>query len=847
MNNSLQVLLITKALAEGRAIEDLLSRNTIKKVDVMVTSSMEDLRHHLARRPIEVILLGLLMSDDQDFEFFKKIYRLAGHIPIIVISKPQAEAITMSFIKEGAQDVFVKGTFDGNMLVRSMGFSIERKRHEERLNEYSVIFEHANDAVFSLTMDDKIKSWNPAAEVIYKYVPEEMIGQPFSLLVPLQQATEMARVLANVKSGGASAAIEIVLLDKQGNNVYSVLHVSPIQHNFGVVIGVVIQAQDLTNQKLSVLQSSLQLRVATILSESIDLTKATQGVLKVICETLGFVEGEIWVLDAHVDVLRYVGNWSVDNTYDKLVNDSQHMVFHIHEGLPGYIWASKKVYWTNTLNQDGISTRRALLVDLKLNSCFGFPIQFADQVFGVFLFFGAHKKQFDLSFMIIFEIIGKQIGGFFKHRRMEDELLHIAQYDVLTGLANKFYMEKTLSALIAQAKKLGTKVAFLYFDLDDFKHINDSLGHSTGDVLLQEIAHRVKKIMREGDVFARFGGDEYALALAGIGDHDEIDTVAKKILAIIERPVLFGQKEYYLTASMGISIFPDNGDTFEVLFKAADLCMYNAKKSGKNTYRYATPILETIEQDELMLSNMLYRAVQKNEFILYYQPIVDIKTKDIISLEALIRWKLPSGEIACPDSFIPQLEASNMILKTGLWVLDTACHQMQKWQKNGMYSVSINMSARQLNVQLIEVIKTILHETGLSPDKLILEITESMLMHQTYIAIDVLSDLKALGVHVAIDDFGTGYSSFAYLKNFEMQLLKIDKSFIAGLPNSETSKSIVKAIILMAHALGLKVIAEGVETTEQLEFLRTHQCDMYQGYYFCKPLPPEELEQQCFG
>ncbi len=248
----------------------------------------------------------------------------------------------------------------------------------------------------------------------------------------------------------------------------------------------------------------------------------------------------------------------------------------------------------------------------------------------------------------------------------------------------------------------------------------------------------------------------------------------------------------------------------------------------------------------LRLSTDLHRALNNEQFVLYYQPIVDIQSNAIVSVEALIRWKMPSGKIVTPEFFIPQLEETNFILKVGLWVIKTACHQMKRWQSSGFHSVSVNISVRQLNDQLINIIKNTLDEMELKPENLILEITESMLMQQTYIAIDILGALETLGVNISIDDFGTGYSSFAYLKNFRLQFLKIDKSFVSDLHESERSKSIVTAIILMAHALGLKTIAEGVETKEQLVFLKEQKCDMYQGYYFSHPLSAEALERAFF-
>ena len=848
MSDFLKALFIAKNALEASSIKKILKDNVIKKVKLTITTTLAEALTHLNKNnpAIDVILLTLKPSNLSDIELFRQINTSAPMIPIIIIAETQDEAITNLFIAEGAQDFFLKEYLDGNLLAQAMAYSIERKHHEQLLNEYAFIVEHSADAIFNITPNGLIKNWNKAAESIYQYSAKEIIGQSFLLLIQPEHQKELHSLLKTLQTGSSISNYETILLTKSGKHVDSMINISPIRNKLGAIIGNIVLSKNYTHQKLSILQSAIQLRVASILAESTNLHHATQGILKVICEALEFSAGEIWALDSEERVLHYVANWSQPTLSLQLEKMSQDIVFHLNEGLPGYIWAKKKAYWNNNLKKEGRSTRSELLLSLGMNSCFGFPIIFDNEVFGVFLFYGIDVKEFDISLMIIFEIIGKQIGNFFKHRRMEEELLHLAQHDALTGLVNKFYTEKHLNTLINTAKQDHTMVAFLYFDLDNFKLINDSLGHPKGDLLLQEIAHRVQQSSRDGDIISRFGGDEFAVVLPGITKREHIDVIANKILEIIEQPFIFNKKEYYITASMGISIYPDNGDNIEMLFKSADLSMYKAKRSGRNNYQYASIKQELAENQLLRLTANLHKAFNNNEFILYYQPIVDLKTNKIVSMEALIRWKTPAGKIVTPEVFIPQLEETNFILKVGLWVIKTACHQMKLWETSGFHSVSVNISVRQLNAQLISIIKNTLTEMEINPQNLILEITESMLMQQTYIALDILGSLETLGVNISIDDFGTGYSSFAYLKNFRLQFLKIDKSFISDLHESERSKSIVTAIILMAHALGLKTIAEGVETKEQLTFLKEKKCDMYQGYYFSHPLPPQELEKIFF-
>lgn len=844
MSKFLTVVIIEKDPAEAKRTHELLKKNTVKKVKSIITPTLSEALAHLNKKKFDVLILDPELTDSQGIESFRTINQAAPNIPIILVIPSKDDAVARVAMSEGAQDFFLKGTFNGDMLVRSMGYAIERKHHERMQHEYALIIENSNEAIFSLSESGLIKSWNPAAENIYTYRAHEIVGKPFLTLVPAENQSEVSRLLKTIQLGSSTTQYETVLLDKNKKEVDSIISLSPIQNKLGTVIGAVILAQDFTRKKTSALQSSIQLRVASILAESNEVHHAAQSLLKVICESLEFSAGEIWVVDPNIKALRPISSWSPGHTSSQLAQVNQGLIFHLNEGLPGYLWSQKKPLLINKLDKEAVSTRGTLLRSMGIHSCFGFPIVCEKEVLGVCLCYGAHIKAFDVPFLIIFEIIGEQIGAFFKHRRMEEELLNLAQHDKLTGLVNKLYTENALIAMINQAKKNQTMVAILYFDLDQFKRINDSLGHHKGDLLLQEIARRVQKSIRDGDLIARFGGDEFAVILSGITNKEQIDVVAKKILNMVEQPFIFDKKDYYITASMGISLYPNDGDNIEILFKAADLSMYRVKKSGRNNYQYTNLELNNTEQEKLLLSTNLYRAVNKHEFVLYYQPIFDTQSGEIVSVEALIRWKTSKGEIIPPDEFIPQLEETNLILKAGLWVLQTACKQMKKWQTRCFNSVSVNISVRQLNDQLVPMIKTILNETGLSPDKLILEVTESMLMQQTYIVLDVLSSLAELGVQLAIDDFGTGYSSFSYLKSFKIKYLKIDKSFIEGLGESQSAQSIVTAIILMAHALDMQTIAEGVETKEQFDFLKENKCDMVQGYYFSKSFPPDELESK---
>ena len=836
MSILLSVLIIDEDPIAAKHTKKILQENSLKKVNAIIASSLAQALQQIHNKKIDSIIL-----DSPDLQWFRTINQSAPHIPIIIVTDIKHKKLATAAVTEGAQDYCFKGTLNGDLLIHSINYAIERKKNEHLLSQYAIILENSHEAIIHLTSTGVIKSWNSAAQSIYLYSEHEIIGQPF---ISLLLKDEHDYFLKQMKLGVNITNYALSILDKKHQCIASVITVSPVKNNLGEIIEWVILAKDDTHDKKVSLQSSMQLHITRILSQSNNIYYATRSILKIICEYLGFLHGEIWANDSDENVLRYIAFWSINDTLPKLLKLGQGMIFHLNEGLAGYIWAKNTFYWSNTLDKEHSSERKTILHQLGVNSCFGFPIQSEGTTFGVALFYGTNIENFDIELQVIFETIGEQVGAFFKYTHLSERSLSLAQHDPMTGIFNRIYLYNVFHTYITQAKRQQTLIAFLYFDIDFFQIINESLGYRTGDLFMIEIVQRVLLIIGNKNVMARLGGDEFAVILLDITNQKQIDMVAEKILEAIAKPMIFENQEYYITASMGISIYPNDGNTIEDLFKSADISMYHVKKSGKNNYQYAITEENTLANKTLLLNTHMHQAIEKNEFILYYQPIIDVQSNKIVSVEALIRWIKPSGEMVSPENFIPQLEKTNLMLPTGLWVLKTACQQIKTWNSSYFTSVSVNVSVRQLNKQLVPNIQHILKETGLNPSNLILEITESMLIDNTDIVSHILDDLDRIGVHVAIDDFGTGYSSFAYLKALKIQYLKIDKSFISCLNGNERSHSIVNAIILMAHALGLQTIAEGVEVKEELDFLKENHCDMYQGYYFSQPLPPDELEQK---
>jgi len=431
-------------------------------------------------------------------------------------------------------------------------------------------------------------------------------------------------------------------------------------------------------------------------------------------------------------------------------------------------------------------------------------------------------------------------------KQAEERIQYLATHDSLTGLPNRVMFGELLNHVLASARRNQRKFAVLFIDLDRFKFINDSLGHEAGDALLREVARRLKDSLRASDIVGRLGGDEFVMLLQDLHTSEQAGIIARKLLSAVIKPIELGAQECRVTASIGISVFPDDAPDEMSLMTHADLAMYHAKEEGKNNFQFYDGRLETMSLERLTLETQLRRAIERNELSLHYQAKLDLARNAIAGVEALLRWTSPELGAVSPAKFIPLAEESGLILSIGKWVLRSACAQCVQWQSAGLppVHVSVNLSPRQLSdPELVDAVRDVLAETGLKPDLLELEVTESSVMHNVERALEVLSALKRMGVRLAIDDFGTGYSSLAQLKRFPIDTLKVDRSFIRELPSDSEDKAIAEAIIAMGKTLNLTVVAEGVETREQQDFLRERACDQMQGFFFSRPVAADDFAE----
>ncbi|TLS68608.1 EAL domain-containing protein [Mariprofundus erugo] len=438
-----------------------------------------------------------------------------------------------------------------------------------------------------------------------------------------------------------------------------------------------------------------------------------------------------------------------------------------------------------------------------------------------------------------------------ERKKTEESIRRLAYFDTVTGLPNRTLFSEHLKAALAKASRNGTCVAVMFLDLDNFKRINDSLGHVAGDQLLKEVSVRLQQSIRSTDVaaressddtVARLGGDEFTVLLTDMADASHAGVVAERILDSLSKPLMLAGNRVSITSSIGIAIYPDDGHESDVLLKHADAAMYQVKYKGRNGVFFYDDELRRRSQDRIHLEGELVKALERDEMTLFYQPKIDANSSTVSGFEALIRWIHPERGMVSPIDFIPVAEDSGLIVPMGKWVIRTACRQHVAWLKAGLppVNISVNLSCHQFaDHHLLASIEQILAETGVDPAYLEFEITESVLMKDAEAALQVLSEMKAMGLKLSVDDFGTGYSSMSYLKHFPIDVLKIDRSFVLDITTDEQDATITSAIISLAGALGLAVVAEGVETREQLDFLRQCNCDQVQGYLFSPPVPAD--------
>ncbi len=613
----------------------------------------------------------------------------------------------------------------------------------------------------------------------------------------------------------------------------------------GEVVGLIGTIIDITERKQSERRREMEHAVTRVLAEAGDLREAVPRIIRTICDTMGWHYGDHYVLDPELSALRRQDAWYVDTPEMKAFDAAfTHRIIRIDQdemtkGLVRRAYATRQPVWIADLAAESGVKRGEHISRAGLHGAFAFPVVANNHVLGVIEFFHTQIRQPDEMLLAIARSIGSQVGQFIVRMHAEEALKFVAMHDALTNLPNRTMFNQRLESAITHAERHRRRLAVMFIDLDRFKIINDTLGHESGDLLLREMAQRITGNLRAGDMVARLGGDEFVVLLEDVPDTANVAVVAVKLIATLSSSLVIAGREVHVTASIGICTYPQDAHDMRTLMKFADIAMYRAKEQGRNTYQFYSEKFNVHSVERLTLESQLRGALDRDELVLHYQPVIDARSGRIIGMEALVRWQNPQSGLLPPAQFISIAEDTGLIVPIGAWVLRTACAQQRAWMELGLppVSVAVNLSPRQFaHRYLVEDVEHVLQETQCDTRYLELEITESTVMHNAPHAIELLGKLKELGIRIAIDDFGTGYSSLSYLKRFPIDSLKIDRSFVADVPHDTGNTAITRAILAMAHSLGLKVIGEGVETSEQQKFLRENGCEEMQGYYFSPPV-----------
>jgi predicted signal transduction protein with EAL and GGDEF domain len=595
--------------------------------------------------------------------------------------------------------------------------------------------------------------------------------------------------------------------------------------------------------------------VVSAANESSTVEGALQAAVDAVCAHTRWPVGHAYVRAASSGDLVPTTSWHIEqsNQFAAFRRVTEQTTFPEGVGLPGRVLATGRAAWITDVTIDPNFPRK----NLGVRGAFGFPVHAGGEMKAVLEFFTAAPVAPDAALLEVMTQIGRQLGRVLERIRAQEQIAHQATHDALTGLANRLLFRDRLELALARAERHGSFAALLFLDLDRFKDINDTLGHRAGDQLLRDVSDRLKAALRASDTLARFGDEEFTLARFGgdefvvlcedLASEGVVVRVAERVQQALLSPFILERKEHVVTASIGIALASTAHRDAESLLRDADIAMYRAKERGPGQWEVFDERTRIQALERVGIERALRKALEAGELRLHYQPVVTLDGGTLQSVEALVRWQHPERGLLPPGEFIPIAEGSDLILQIGAWTLREACEQAYRWRARfgdrAPLPVSINVSARQLaRPELPEIIRQVLGETGLSAGDLAIEVTETALIEDSSVPAASLRELKSLGVKILLDDFGTGYSSLSHLQRFRIDALKIDRSFVMHLGVGENDGAIVRAIAAMASALGVEVVAEGVESAEQAAEAQALGCGWAQGYYFGRPAPPTEIE-----
>jgi diguanylate cyclase (GGDEF)-like protein/PAS domain S-box-containing protein len=694
---------------------------------------------------------------------------------------------------------------------------------EER---YKQIVDLSPDPIF-LHRDGIIIFMNPAGLKLFGASnPNDIIGQSlWSLYPPDRHGIVRARNQLMQQTGEPVPLIEHTMLRLDGApvNVEAIARIVDYEGSpaFYVIL------RDISQTKKAQTLMNLQFAVSRHFIESEYLMDATTNVLKTICSTLNFNSAKIWTYDKNDELLHCFAIWSSESK--SLNKNKLQKIVNVGEGLTGKLFLNAMPAWIE-------------LAKSKNKICVAVPIQIAKETIGILELFSQKEMPKDDLMLHTLTSISDQIGSFIKRKTSEKELRYLAKHDIVTGLSNRYLFEENLAYEINRAKNNDQRLALLCIDINSFSSINGAMGHAAGDQLLKQVSERILSLGVTVDHMSRFGDDQFALILIDVPSIVEVTEFIDDINAKLAETFTIQNESIHISVSIGVSFYPEDGADVSSLLKNAIIALTAAKEAGTGTYEFSTVDMSSTALKKINLENDLRQALSKGELSLNYQPIIDMDTMTVAGFEALLRWRRNDAFVS-PVDFIPILEKTGLIIPVGDWLINAACEQCKTWQRHFKHDIfmSVNISQPQFkNEKIINVLKQVLSNTGLNPKHLKIEVTESLVMDNVKNSLQTLLAIRDMGIKIAIDDFGTGYSSLNYLRRLPIDFLKIDQSFVRAMIESANDAAIVKTIIELGKNLGYGLIAEGVETKQQLEYLQMLGCNYIQGYFFSRPLSAED-------
>lgn len=814
----IRVLLVENDPDAARLIQAVLANVSEGAFSVDCVKRLADAIEWVAHSAVDVVLLDLMLPDARGIGVFDQLFASAPDSLIVILSAANDEGIARQAVQRGAQDYLVKGHVEAHWLPRALHYLIERKLTQDALRFSEARFRAMSDAsplgIFVADGQGGCVYTNAAYQKISGLSFEQTLGSNWISAIHPEDRERVLEDWRAAAKGREPFQTEYRFLQEDGSIVWTRVSSAPMFDGVNPN-GRVKTVEDISERKAH------EFKLRAVEEALFDEREHAQVTLDSIGDAVlsTDLEGRLTYLNR---VAEEMTGWPSEDAVGRLLPE----VFNILDGT------THKTAINPALHAIRENRDVGLVADCVLVRRDGFECAIEDSAAPI------HNRDGQVSgAVIVFHDVSES-------RAMALKMSHLAQHDFLTGLPNRMLLTERLSRAIGLAQRHHKQVGVLFLDLDYFKNVNDSLGHAVGDQLLQSVGERLSANVRATDTVCRQSGDEFVILLAEIEHPNDAALIADKLLAAFSVSHQVGGQDLHITLSIGISVYPDDGVDLDAVLQSADTAMYHAKAHGRNSFQFFRSDMNTRAVRRLHLESSMRRALKRGEFVLHYQPKIDLASGTISGAEALIRWQDPELGLIPPAQFVPVAEECGLIVPIGRWVLREACRQVKAWLDAGLavVPVAVNISALEFrHKSFLEGLLLILEETGLAPGYLELELTESILMHDVEASASVLASLKAMGVKLAIDDFGTGYSSLSYLKRFPIDTLKIDQSFVRDIATDADDATIVSAVIGMGRSLNHRVVAEGVETAEQFSFLRARHCPEGQGYLFSHPLSAEDF------